>query len=155
MPAPVVIDHGGPATSGPFGSAYNPLPAPAPGTGGSPAADPSRFSAHCGAQDPIGAAVCITSSAIQVTRADCASSALVVGIIISKSSDTDCVVQTSGNVTVFTGLTPGATYFLGQAGALVAPPLPTSVVYVQQLGTAASADTLHFAPLATAYRRSP
>lgn len=112
------------------------------------------FQAHCGSGDFIGAAVCITSSSIQVTSADCGSPQLVVGIIIAKATATDCTVQTSGPIALFSGLTQGAPYFLGQAGAIVTNPLPSYVTYVQQLGSAAQTDTLFFAPLATAYHRT-
>lgn len=57
------------------------------------------------------------------------------------------VYYSSGLVDGFTGLTPGASYFLGIDGSLTAsPPTPTSSVRVLFLGFAVNSTTLLFKP---------
>ena len=65
-----------------------------------------------------------------------------IGIVIAKPLATTATVAYAGEVTVLAGLTAGAVYYLGVAGAIttVAPGAPGNVI--QRLGTAASATTL-------------
>lgn len=53
----------------------------------------------------------------------------------------------SGYVTGFTGLTPGASYFLASDGTLTAtPPVPTSTVRVLFIGYAVNSTSIIFKP---------
>jgi hypothetical protein len=74
-----------------------------------------------------------------------------IGVIIEKSTDTLCKVQWAGETPEsFSGLTPGAVYFLG-ADALLSnsPPQPNagSFVYLQPLATAVSDKKVRIAPV--------
>lgn len=57
------------------------------------------------------------------------------------------VYYSSGLVDGFTGLTPGASYFLGQDGSLISsPPTPSSTIRVLFVGFAINTTTLLFKP---------
>lgn len=67
-------------------------------------------------------------------------------VLAAVASGAQAQVYFDGLITGLSGLTPGATYFLGAVGALVTAP-PTAVGSVtQQVGTAVNATTLQFAP---------
>lgn len=56
----------------------------------------------------------------EARKADFASidTARVIGVIVSKSSDTTCTIKTNGLIDIFTGLTGGARYFLSSNGSM-------------------------------------
>jgi hypothetical protein len=113
--------------------------------------------ANCLAIDAIGNCVKVTgpdiAGIIQVATVDVAdpSTALTVGVIISKSTATDCIVQLFGRVTnVYAGLQPGKFYFVNTTGVpdLVPPaPLVGGIAYVQAIGVALSATEIFLQPL--------
>lgn len=113
------------------------------------------FYAKCNKADRIGAAVFANTTAAFVTTADCSLPNPVLGFIVAKSSDTDCTVQRYGECDlVFQGLTSGKRYFLGENGAVTAPPFPSdSVEFVQQVGSAISDTQLFIQPTGTVIRR--
>jgi hypothetical protein len=64
--------------------------------------------------------------------------------VLIKSGD---VYYSSGLVSGFSGLTPGASYFLGSDGTLVSsPPTPSTTVRVLYIGFAINTTTLMFRP---------
>jgi hypothetical protein len=66
-----------------------------------------------------------------------------IGIVRSKPTPTSCVVQYSGELSVFGGLTPAATYYLSStAGTITATPPSASGEIVQEVGWARNATTL-------------
>jgi hypothetical protein len=65
-----------------------------------------------------------------------------VGVVVRKFTATLCLVQSTGPVRgVFSGLSPGALYYLGVGGTLVATP-PGSPARVQVMGAAWDDDEL-------------
>lgn len=74
------------------------------------------------------------------------------GIVLSKPTSTTAILVTSGEVSGFSGLTPGANQFLGTAGGLI-----ESVAalidgnFVQRVGEAINATTLLFQPQTSPY----
>lgn len=71
----------------------------------------------------------------------------VIGAVISKSDPTTATVIHAGVVTGFAGLTPGDDLFLGLAGGIIAPPLPTVIgSVIQKIGHAISATALYLDP---------
>lgn len=89
----------------------------------------------CSASEQVGDVVYIFSSAFgnpEVRRADNRdiSTAKVMGFVVSKSSDTSCIVRIMGVVTNFTSLIPGEDYFLGLDGGVtnVATTISGSVI---------------------------
>ena len=80
----------------------------------------STFAAYCFSTDAVGDLVFIMGAKVgsryQVTKIDVddASKIPAVGILISKSSPTECEVQTGGVLKgVYSGLTPGKALFAG------------------------------------------
>lgn len=71
-----------------------------------------------------------------------------IGIIVYKISPTRAVIQLSGDIrNVYTGLTPGATYWTGPGGYPVTPPPipdPGVVITNQPVGVAIATDVLFF-----------
>ncbi len=69
-----------------------------------------------------------------------------IGVVIKKYSDTDCLVQMSGEVrNIFTGLEINKTYKLDHDGGirrLIPDVGPGGYAYVQFIGTAISSNTL-------------
>lgn len=64
--------------------------------------------------------------------------------VLIKSGD---VYYSSGYVSGFSGLTPGASYFLGSDGSITAsPPTPTSTIKVLFIGFAVNETTIVFKP---------
>ena len=101
----------------------------------------------------VGNAVAV-SSGNTVQRADATNAAKVPAVgIVTLIAGSVITVQTSGLVTGLSGLTPGATYFVGTGGALVMT-LPTpgaigsGIWYAQPLGVALNATTLLLSPAA-------
>ena len=107
------------------------------------------LSANCLSSDAVGDLVYVTGDQVmdryQVTKADRTESAKVpsIGLLVEKESATECQVQTQGVVEgLFSGLTPGRTYFLGADGR---PSLDVTTVagtYVQRIGVALGTDVL-------------
>lgn len=110
--------------------------------------------ALCQASDAVGDAVYISGPKVgeryQVTRIDIddvvPERIHSVGIITIKESSTECIIQTGNLVRdIYTGLTPGATLFIGTNGRLrEGPPArpSTNVRSAQRMGQVFSADTL-------------
>lgn len=64
--------------------------------------------------------------------------------VLIKSGD---VYYSSGLVSGFSNLTPGASYFLGADGSLISsPPIPTTTVRVVYIGFAVNSTDLMFKP---------
>ena len=112
--------------------------------------------ANCLVADAVSNCVKVTGAAVaglyQVATSDVTdpSPTPAIGIIISKSSPTECVVQLSGRMQgVYSGLVAGRTYFINTAGTLdLAPPIPSiaGVAYVQAMATAISDDEVMLRP---------
>ncbi len=73
-----------------------------------------------------------------------------VGVITAKLSTTTCLVRTSGVAAVFSGLTPGRSYYVGADGLsnLVAPSpdISNPTVWVQAVGRALDATHMTVDP---------
>jgi hypothetical protein len=115
----------------------------------------SIVSANCLSSDTIGRAVFISgddiSGVFQVETMDPQDGSKVpaIGIIISKSSPTDCQVQLFGQMKgIVTGLTPGKAIFVALDGSLShSPPAPVlTIAYVQPIGIAMADDTVFVSP---------
>lgn len=127
------------------------------GGGGNPEPVPGddprlSFDATCTSAEAVGDLVVVTGTLKKVSRATMAllASTPVVGVVISKASSTTAVVQVGGVVrNIYSGLTPGATYFVGADGR-PSSTLPTGTLgtelYVQHIGTAIDSTTLAFQP---------
>lgn len=83
--------------------------------GGAPVSVPPTFNGTCTAGEIVGDIVYVEDVNRDVRKADIDDTSKVsaVGIIIQKPTATTCVVQVSGLVSVYTGLTPDARYFIG------------------------------------------
>lgn len=76
-------------------------------------------------------------------------SKITTGVVIAAvASAGTATVYYSGILNGLSGLTPGATYFLGAAGAITLAPPTSSGTVTQIVGTAISATQLQFAPQA-------
>jgi hypothetical protein len=117
----------------------------------------TKLEANCLSTDFVGHCVYITGPVAgelyQVTTADPLDGATKMpslGIIISKSSPTQCVVQVAGEMNgVVTGLTPNKVVFVSSAGVLthVPPTPPVGVLaYIQSMGIATSTDRVLVQP---------
>jgi hypothetical protein len=110
------------------------------------------LAAFCLATDAVGDTVYIADAKVgdfyQVAKADIDDLAKMpgFGIIIHKSTSTQCIVQTSGIVrNVYTGLTPGKPLFIGTDGRLtetVTTHNPTGPRVLQVMGLALGASDL-------------
>lgn len=81
---------------------------------------------------------------LQVALADPAASPFrpAVGAVVRKYTATQCLIQATGPLLgVYTGLVPGASYYLGASGQLVDTP-PASPARVQVMGVAWDDDEL-------------
>lgn len=121
------------------------------------------FPANCLAGDVISAAVRITGPYIaglaQVTTCDItlAGGYPAVGVLVAKSSPTDCIVQVSGPCALFLGLTPNATYFVGLTGQPALAPIGPSGsgrASIQSLGIAIDVTTLQLSVSPNRFLRS-
>ena len=122
-----------------------------------PVTTPFSFVATCLSSDVVGGAVYISGDAIdgvpRVTAADptVPDKMPSIGMILSKSSATNCVVAYFGAVPV-TGLTPNARYYVGIGGAVV-PHVPSNRPFiVQVLGQALDSGRLLLTPSKTVLR---
>jgi hypothetical protein len=112
--------------------------------------------ANCQTTDNVGDCVYVTGDAVgnfyQVTRADPRDQSKMpsIGIIISKKSTTECKVQFIGEVhSVYVGMPPRATLFVGADGRLSAvPPAPNpgGYTFVQAMGSAVASSTVVMLP---------
>lgn len=132
------------------------------GSDGSPSGDSEQVLANCLSGDAVGDAVYITGAIslgrYQVSKVDPAdySKMPAVGMIIAKSTATECTVQFRGRIeSIYTGLTPGNVLFVGTSGALVStPPTPgPSNMFIQKVGVALSTTVVGFEPDLTLTRR--
>ena len=114
------------------------------GAQGPPGPSGVSFSATCTISESVGDLVTVTGAGPTVSKTDIDSGQKADGIIVSKSSDTDCEVQASGVITVV-GVTAGVVYFVGETGQLEAgpPSVPVAGTRVfQVVGKGLDADTL-------------
>lgn len=119
---------------------------------------PKIVNANCLATDVVGDCIISTGDRIsgfyQVTRIDprVLSSGPSWGIIISKQTATDCVVQMFGVLDgVYTGLTVGKIQWVGLDGRLnddnsTVTALPAGQVFVQQMGLSIASDVVLLFP---------
>jgi len=120
--------------------------------------------AECTVAESIGDFVCIADDPPNgldvVAKADPAdfNKMPAVGVVISKSDSTHCLVQWLGETpNIFTGLASGEVYFVG-ADARIAedPPVPTSVpLFTQFMGVATAPTRLYLRPNDHMVRRTP
>jgi len=110
--------------------------------------------ANCEPGDSVGDFVYITGPAvsgrIQTAKVDIDDGAKMpaVGVIVEKTSPTECVIQTDGNLDSV-GLTPNALYFVGADSRLLEgpPPRPASGYRrIQGVGQADDGGNLLFQP---------
>lgn len=123
----------------------------------------NTFPAECLATDAVGDCVYARQSAVggvyQVTKVDPHDEATMpaVGIILSKTSDTDCVVQVAGLVEgVYGGMDIRKALYVDEDGGLtqVLPALvPGDRMFVQGMGMAVDEDALVLSPSASFARR--
>lgn len=109
--------------------------------------------ANCLASDTEGKLICNNGDSVggvlQVTTADPYTNTKIpaIGVIISKSSSTDCRVQIAGRITVLSGLTPGKLYWLNTNGtATTTVPTGPGTRYVHAVGVALAANVLLWRP---------
>lgn len=120
--------------------------------------------AECTAAESVGDFVCIVddppNGVDYVGKADPADFGKMpaVGVIISKSSPTDCLVQWLGETpNIFTGLSSGEVYFVGEDSKIAdVPPIPTTVpLFAQYMGVATAPTRLYLRPNDQMTRRIP
>jgi hypothetical protein len=124
-------------------------------TGGGAGLSASVLQANCLSSDDEGFAVYITGDMIgdrhQVSKIDIDSESPITGygfgVIRSKESATECVVQTGGILSgVFSGLVPGRRLFVSTTGTLddVVPPKPSggTVRHWQKAGYALTTSSI-------------
>jgi len=112
--------------------------------------------ANCLVTDSVGDCVYVTGDKIgnlyQVAQADPADQSKMpsLGIIMSKTSATECKVQFIGESNgLYIGLTPGGTLFVGSDGRLShTPPVPDpgGYAFIQAMGSAISSETVILLP---------
>jgi hypothetical protein len=110
----------------------------------------ATLEADCLATDVVGNAVYVTAAKLggraQVTKVDITSYAAMpaIGVIVSKQTAVQCTVQWTGEVAgIYSGLTPGQTYFVGVDGLPSASiPSPSADHFVQRLGVATDSSVL-------------
>ena len=120
--------------------------------------------AECTTAESVGDFVCIVADPPNghdlVGKADPSDfgKMLAVGVIISKSSPTECLVQWLGETpNIFTGLSSGEVYFVGADSKIAEdPPIPTSVpLFTQFMGVATAPTRLYLRPNDHMVRRIP
>lgn len=120
--------------------------------------------AECTAAEGVGDFVCIVADPPNgvdyVGKADPADFTKMpaVGVIISKSSPTECLVQWFGETpNIFTGLASGEGYFVGVDSKVAGdPPTPTTVpLFTQWVGVATAPTRLYIRPNDHMVRRIP
>jgi hypothetical protein len=120
------------------------------GTTPTPPVASETLEANCLGTDAVGDWVHVTAEPAgglyQVEKVDVTDLATMpsIGVIISKSSVTDCVVQTAGIVTT-SGLSAGVPYVIGldsQSSSSPPTPAPSEKTITQGVGTALSSTEL-------------
>ena len=106
----------------------------------------NMFAANCTAAEEIHDLVFIAAtSAVRRIDIDDSAKMPVAGVIVSKTSDTDCVVQFAGRIDSLSGLLAGARYWAG-TDSKVATPRPSDPVSgirsLQVIGNAFSSTEL-------------
>lgn len=109
-----------------------------------------EFPADCQPSDTVGMFVYVTGPEVagiaQVTKVDITTTGKypAVGVIVSKSSPTRCLVRVTGEYVTSIALTPGKPYFVSLTGSLTAvPPVPgAGRAAVQVVGTAIGINRL-------------
>lgn len=104
---------------------------------------PTAGNYACPTTVAVGEAVYL-SAADTVDKADATDNTkIAIGVVTSKPTTTSAVVALFGEAPVFSGLTPGATYYLATTpGAVTAVPPSASGNVVQPVGFARNATTL-------------
>lgn len=103
----------------------------------------SVYDVECASTVLVGDCVAINSGATaQLATIATLHQTPAIGVVISKSSATQCRVQFSGYVTgIYSGLSPGKVYFVGTDGRpSPSPPTSTGVWSIQKIGIALSAN---------------
>jgi hypothetical protein len=108
------------------------------------------FSATCLATDLVGNFAYVTGP-YAVTTVDISDSTKIptIGVIISKSTPTTCVVQWHGEVSgLYVGLIPGKMYFVGSDGrpSATVPVIISGYGYIQKIGVGLNPSTLLVMP---------
>jgi hypothetical protein len=120
--------------------------------------------AECTAAESVGDFVCIVDDPPNgydvVAKADPADvdKMPAVGVIISKSTPTECLVQWYGETPdIFTGLASGKEYFVGSDSRIATlPPTPTTVpLFTQFMGVATAPTRFYLRPNDRMVRRIP
>ncbi len=115
-----------------------------PPQGGTADAIDSATTFTCPAGVSVREVVAITSAnTVDKADADDATKRPAYGIVVSKPTSTSCIVRLLGELTGFSGLTPGATYYVSTTpGAIVTPAPSGSGVLRQVVGDAISSTVL-------------
>lgn len=120
--------------------------------------------AECTAAEAVGDFVCIADDPPNgldvVAKADPSdfNKMPAVGVIISKSTPTECLVQWHGETpNIFSGLSSGEYYFVGADSKVSdVPPVPTTVpLFAQWMGVATAPTRLYLRPNDHMVRRNP
>lgn len=82
------------------------------------------------------------NAAAQADQAGIATARGVLGVVTAKPTPGTATVLYAGEASVFAGLTPGATYYLGAAGAITTVAPVASGTVVRRVGVARNATTL-------------
>lgn len=109
----------------------------------------NTFNASCTPAESIGDAVYVSGPGmVAQARANTILTTYVVGIIIAKPSATTCTVQVSDTFGIYSGLTPGVTYFLSDTtpGAITATAPTTTGTLVERVGVAIDSSTIVIMP---------
>ena len=122
-----------------------------------------RIPALCTVADTVGKCVHISGDVAgknyQVRTANPSTIATMpaVGVIVSKKSDTECLVFVFGEmIDTYSGLTPGRVMFVGDDGSLVAiPPVPPlgGAVFIQSMGVTYGSSVIMVDPNFSMVRR--
>jgi len=103
----------------------------------------ATWNAGCTATEVVGDTVYIQSAGqVRQAQADALATSRVVGVISSKTSDTACVVASTGTVTI-AGLTAGKVHYLSEdTPGAVSDSEPPAGNYAVMVGTASAASAL-------------
>ncbi|RYF12804.1 MAG: hypothetical protein EOO40_00290 [Deltaproteobacteria bacterium] len=111
---------------------------------------------YCGADDKPLSVVVLQSDQRTVRTAQINEPTPVLGVLVSKNSETTCIVVAYGPVDGFDGLRVGQRYFLGPNGSMWTPPLlDLSLRYVHPVGLAITPTQLFVMPEWAKVKRSP
>lgn len=122
----------------------------------------STVEANCQPSDSIGKCVYVTgpevSGKYQVETVDPQDNSKIpsIGVIVAKSSGTDCTVRLFGKMSgTVSGLTPGKALFVGIGGSLShsIPSPGATFAYVQPMGVAVDSDEVLLQPSLSIIKR--